>query len=237
MEAANKEDKRERYPITKWPEGERPREKLISLGPENLSSSELLAILISTGTDKLSAVDVGKLLLQKFKTLENLANASLTELMEMDGIGPAKAITLQAAFQLARNRQKEIAEKKFVYFKQPLDVAEIFIPKIGHLQQEIFAVVLLDASGKYIHSEIITKGTLNTSLVHPREVFKVAIKYAAGSIILVHNHPSGDLIPSREDHEVTRQIIEAGKLIEIPVHDHLIIAANGYLSMKEEGYI
>jgi DNA repair protein RadC len=233
----NKENKTYRYPITSWPEVERPREKLISLGPDNLSSSELLAILISTGTEKLSAVDVGKLLLQKFKTLDNLSNASLTELIEIEGIGPAKAITLLAAFQLARNRQKEIAEKKFVYFKQPIDVAGIFIPKIGHLKQEIFAVALLDSAGKYIHSEIITKGTLNSSLIHPREVFKVAIKHSAGSIILVHNHPSGDLKPSMEDCEVTRQITEAGKLIDIPVHDHLIIAANNYLSMKEEGYI
>jgi DNA repair protein RadC len=232
-----KENKMHRYPITSWPEGDRPREKLKSLGAENLSSSELLAILITTGTEKLSAVDVGKLLLKKFKTLENLSQASLTELMEIEGIGPAKAITLQAAFQLARNRQKEIAEKKFVYFKQPVDVAQIFIPRIGHLKQEIFAVALLDSSGKYIHSEMITRGTLNASLIHPREVFKVAIKHSAGSIILVHNHPSGDLKPSREDREVTRQIAEAGKLIDIPVHDHLIIAANTYLSMKEEGYI
>ena len=202
-----------------------------------LTSSELLAILISTGTGKLSAVDLGRLLLQKFKTLENLANASLPELTKVKGIGPAKAITLLAAFQLARNRQKEIAEKQFVYFKQPGDVANIFIPEIGHFKQEVFAVALLDSSGKYMESKIITKGTLNTSLVHPREVFKVAIKQSAGSIILIHNHPSGDLNPSHQDLEITKQLVEAGKLMEIPVHDHLIIAGDKYLSMKEEGFI
>ena len=232
-----KENQLKRNPITEWPEKERPREKLISLGAENLASSELLAILISTGSGKLSAVDIGILLLQKFITLENLANASLSELTGVEGIGPAKAITLQAAFQLARNRQKEIAERKFVYFKQPKDVANIFIPKIGHLKQEVFAVALLDSAGKYMESKTITTGTLNTSLVHPREVFKVAIKQSASSIILIHNHPSGDLNPSQQDCEITGQLVDAGNLIEIRVHDHLIIAGDKYLSMKEKGFM
>jgi DNA repair protein RadC len=227
----------EKKKISNWPKGDRPREKLSILGPENLSSSELLAILISNGVRNLTAMDIAKELLQKFVTLENLSQASLNELQKTEGIGPAKAIILQAAFQIYRNMQREIAENQLKYVKNPADVAKIFIPKIGHLKQEIFAVALLDAAGKFIYSKNITQGIVNASLIHPREVFRIAIKEAATAVILVHNHPSGQLTPSAEDISITKKILDAGELIGIPVKDHLIIAGNNYLSFKETGYI
>jgi DNA repair protein RadC len=210
---------------------------MIALGAENLTSVELLAILISSGTDRLNAVEVGKQLIQRFERLDRLALASRTELMKVEGIGQAKALILQAAFQLSRNMQREAAQQKFHCFKQPADVAKFFIPQIGHLQQEVFIGALLDSAGKYIHSETISKGTLNASLVHPREVFKPAIRFSAASIILIHNHPSGQLVASTEDLRVTQQLIESGKLLEIPVQDHLIVAGDKYISLREDGYL
>ena len=223
--------------ITDWPVNERPREKLLTKGSDALSSAELIAILLGTGTGKTTAVDLGKSLINKFGSIEKMAQASLKELTEISGIGPAKAITLMAAFQLSRNMHKEVAEKEFNYFKQPSDVAKIFIPMLGHEKKEVFAIALLDTAGKFMGSEKITIGTLNASLVHAREVFKPAIKHSAASIILVHNHPSGQLTPSAEDLKITKQIVEAGKLLDITVHDHLIITQDSYISLKEEGYI
>jgi len=223
--------------ITRWPEGDRPREKLSLIGAENLSSAELIAILLSTGTHNMNAVDIGKELINKFDTLEFLSQASLEELQELEGIGPAKAIKLHAAFQLSRNMQKEKAENKIIYCKNPEDVAKIFIPQMGHLKQEIFSIALLDSAGKFLRDREITRGIINASLIHPREVFRVAIKEAATSVILVHNHPSGQLKPSNEDLSITRQLVAAGETIGIPVQDHLIIAGNDFLSLKEAGHM
>jgi DNA repair protein RadC len=223
--------------ISSWPEGERPREKLITYGAEYLTSAELLALLLSSGTSSLNAVDIGKALLNRFSSLENLSQASLEELQELDGIGPVKAIKLQAAFQLSRNMHREIAEDHKVFCHNPQDVAKIFIPKLGHLKQEHFSIALLDSAGRFLKDREITKGTINASLIHPREVFRVAIKEAATSIILVHNHPSGQMVPSREDLSITKQLKAAGDTIGIPVQDHLIIAGENFLSLKEAGYM
>ena len=228
---------RKKHAIRYWPESERPREKLIKNGAAGLSSAELLAILISSGTNRLSALDIARELLQHFQTLDNLSNASLEELQEIEGIGPAKAITLKAAFQISSRRMQEMAEKKHIHFKQPNDVAQYFIPEVGYLKQEQFSIALLDTSGKFIHKETISRGILNASLVHPREVFKEAIKRSAAAIILVHNHPSGELVPSQEDIKITQQMLQSGNLLNIPVYDHLIIAGEKFISMKEEGFI
>lgn len=232
-----KDEKSQHSRITDWPERERPREKLLDKGAGSLSSAELIAILLGTGTGKTTAVDLGKMLINKFETIEKMSQASLKELIEIPGIGPAKAITLMAAFQLSRNMHTEVAEKEFVYFKQPSDVAKIFIPMFGHEKKEMFAIALMDTAGKYMWTEKITIGTLNASLVHAREIFKPAIKNSAASIILVHNHPSGQLSPSAEDLKITKQMVNAGKLLDINVHDHLIITQDSYISLKEEGYI
>ena len=147
------------------------------------------------------------------------------------------AIILQSAFQLSRNMHQELAETQIKYFRNPADVAKIFVPKIGHLKQEVFAIALLDAAGKYLHSRNITRGIINASLIHPREVFRIAIKEAAAAVILIHNHPSGQLKPSDEDLSITRQLVAAGELIGIPVRDHIIIAGSQYISLKEAGHL
>ena len=224
-------------PISEWPDSDKPREKLLKIGAEHLTSAELLAILISSGTDRYNALEIGKELIRKFDSLANLSNASCEELISIMGIGKARAVKLMASFQLSRNMLQEVAQESPVFFQNPGDVARIFIPQIGHLKQEVFIVAHLDSAGKFINSEIITRGTLDTSLVHPREVFMSAIKHAAASIIVLHNHPSGQLTPSREDITVTNQLVDAGRIMEIPVQDHLIITRTSFVSMREEGYI
>ena len=224
-------------PIKFWPEKERPRERLIRFGAENLSVAELIGILLGTGTGEKTAVDIGKDLLGKFSGLEALAEASIVELTAVDGIGKAKAAVLKAAFELSRQMQLELAEQKMIYFRTPDDVARVFMTRLGHLKQEVFAVALLDSANRYLGSQQVTIGTLNTALVHPREVFKFAVKNSAAQVILIHNHPSGQLQASKEDLQITNQLVGAGKILDIAVTDHLIVSRNGYLSLREAGYI
>jgi DNA repair protein RadC len=223
--------------ITDWPIEERPRERLMKEGAEGISSAELIAILLGQGTRKYNAVDLARKLLRKFGSLEALSDASLDELTKVDGIGPAKALTLLAAFQLYRNMQKERAENEIKSFQNPSEVAKIYIPRIGHLKQETFYVILLDSSLKKIRDYEVTQGILDASLVHPREVFKPAIRYSARGIIVLHNHPSGELKPSDQDIKTTGQLVESGKILGIPVYDHLIITQEGFYSFKEHGMI
>jgi len=229
----NKPAKKISSRITDWPEDERPRERLIKNGPQAISTAELIAILLGQGSVQYNALDMAKHLIKKFHSLEGLASASLTELQQVAGIGPAKAVTLLAAFQLYRNLQKESAEKQILTFKDPVAVAEIYKPMLGHLKKESFYVILLDNAMKKIADFEITRGLLNASLVHPREVFNPAIKHSSKGIILIHNHPSGTLEPSAEDISITKKLVESGKILEIPVFDHLIISADGYYSFKE----
>jgi len=221
--------------ITDWPLEERPRERLMSEGAEGISSAELIAILLGHGTQKINAVDLGRKLLRKFGSLEALSDASLSELTQIDGIGPAKAVTLLAAFQLYRNMQQEKAENEINSFQNPEEVAKMYIPRIGHLKQETFYVILLDSGLKKIGDYEVTQGILDASLVHPREVFKPAIRFSARGIIVLHNHPSGELRPSTQDIKTTNQLIESGKILGIPVYDHLIITQDGFYSFKENG--
>lgn len=226
-----------RLRITDWPEDERPREKMLANGADSLTSAELLAILIRTGSGKSTAVDLAKTLLNKFSTLDRLAAASVAELSSTKGIGPAKAVTLKAAFEISRKMALEKAGREFITFRQPADVANVFIPQLGHLKKEVFCVALLDNANKLIQTERISVGTLNSSLVHPREVFNPAVKMSAASIILIHNHPSGQLQASAEDLHITKQLIESGKTLDIPVRDHIIIAGDQYKSFMEEGWV
>ncbi len=229
----------ERYAsrITDWPLEERPRERLMREGAENISSAELMAILLGHGTRKYNAVELAKKLLRKFGSLDALSDASLEELMSVEGIGPAKAVTLLAAFQLYRNMQKDKAEREIKSFQNPDEVAKIYIPLLGHLQQETFYVILLDTALKKIRDYEITQGLLDASLVHPREVFKPAIRYSARGLILLHNHPSGQLQPSAQDIKITEQLVKSGKILDIPIFDHLIITENGFFSFKDHGLL
>ena len=223
--------------ITDWPLEERPRERLTAEGAENISSAELIAILLGQGTRKYNAVDLARKLLRRFGSLEALSDASLDELTQVDGIGPAKAVTLLAAFQLYRNMQKEKAENEITSFQNPGEVAKMYMPLIGHLKQETFYVILLDSALKKIRDFEVTQGILDASLVHPREVFKPAIRYSARGVIVLHNHPSGELKPSDQDIKTTEQLINSGKILGIPVYDHLIITQDGFYSFKDHGMI
>ena len=223
--------------ITDWPVEERPRERLEKLGPQSVSSAELIAILLGQGTPKYNAVELAKMLLRRFKSLDALSNASLIELQEIKGIGPAKAVTLLAAFQLYRNLQQEKAENEIISFRNPAQVAKIYQPLFGSSKQERFFVVLLDTAMHRILDFEISKGTLDSSLVHPREVFNPAIRFLAKGLIVLHNHPSGQCTPSEADIEVTTQLVKSGELLDIPIYDHLIITADKFYSFKENGLI
>lgn len=222
--------------IKEWPEDERPREKLLKHGASSLSDSDLLAILIKSGSGKLSAVDLAKIILKEYKSLRNVSALSVADLKQkkFKGIGKVKAITLVAAFEMARRLASKPADDSRP-IRTPEDVANRYIPQLRDLKQEVFMVLCLSSSNKIIQERTITKGLLNSSLTHPREVFREAILENAASIILLHNHPSGNLEPSKEDIHITKQIVEAGKIIGISVHDHIIIAGDGFTSMMERG--
>ncbi len=237
MSASNLNEPPVRYStIKEWPEDERPREKLIKHGAASLSDSELLAILINIGTKNFSAVDVAKKLLRENKSLRNIASLSVADLKQKKnkGIGTAKAVTIVAAFELVRRISASGTENNKP-IQSPEDIAKRYSPQLRDLKQEVFMVLCMSSSNKIIQERIITKGLLNSSLTHPREVFREAILENAASIILLHNHPSGNLEPSREDIQITKQIVEAGKIIGISVHDHIIIAGDGFTSMMERG--
>ena len=223
--------------ITDWPIDERPREKLIQLGYEAVSSAELIAILLGQGTAKFNALELAKKLLREFASLEALSDASLEEIQQIPGIGPAKAVTLLAAFQLYRNLQKQKAENEIVSFRNPEQVAKIYQPMLGSLQKESFFVILLNSAMKRILDFEVSRGTLDASLVHPREVFNMAVRNLAKGIIVMHNHPSGELKPSEEDIKTTERLVQSGNILEIPVYDHLIISENSYYSFRENGLI
>ena len=222
--------------IKDWPESERPREKLLKRGVDALSDAELLAILIGSGTGKVTAVDLAKRLLVEHKSLRELAGMSVADLQKFKGIGSARAVSIISAFELGR-RLHTREDEKLGAVKSPDDVAGRYIPKLRDLKKEIFYVLLLNSANVIIKEVELTRGTLNASLVHPREVFKAAIDGLAASIILVHNHPSGNRTPSSEDIALTKQIVEAGKVVGIPVHDHIIVAGGSYTSFAEENLL
>ncbi len=236
---ATKRNVLKQYPsrITDWPEEERPRERLQKYGAGTVTSAELLAILLGQGTSRLNAVELARMLLNRFKSLEALSAASSAELQETPGIGPAKAATLQAAFQLYRNLQAETAERQIISFRNPEQVAKIYQPLLGGSKQERFYVVLVNTAMQRIMDFEVSRGTLDTSLVHPREVFREAVKQAAKGIIVLHNHPSGQAFPSEADLRVTEKLSKSGKILGIELFDHIIITATDYYSFKNHNKI
>ena len=222
--------------IKDWPPDERPREKLMNLGPEKLSDAELIAILLGSGTGKVTAVDVAKRLLIEYKGLNLLSERSISDLKRMKGIGSAKAVKLMAAFEIGRRIASggNIKKEKIV---SPENVADYYIPLMKHLKKEVFKIVLLDSSNQIIKDVEISKGSLNANVVHPREVFKEAVSESAASIILIHNHPSGNAQPSEDDIAVTEKLVEAGKIMGILVCDHIIIGDGEYKSFANLGLI
>ena len=221
--------------------GDRPRERLVLEGADALSNSELIAILLRTGLQGYSAIHIAQQLLAKFGTLDGLARAPLEELCRVKGVGRDKAVTLKAAFTLARKLAAELrAETPLL--DTPERIADLLREESRPQEVEQFRVVMLNTRRRLIGLETISQGTLDTILVHPREVFKKAIAANASAVVLVHNHPSGDPTPSEADIKVTRDLIRAGQLLKIDVLDHVIIGRRtterqkDYASLRELGY-
>lgn len=227
--------------IKDLPDSERPRERLVQNGADALRSSELIAIILRTGMKGFSAIQIGEQLLQKFGTLDSLARASLEDLCQVKGIGRDKAIGLKSAFTLARRMALELRSESPV-LDNPEAIADLLREDNRTYEVECFQVLLLNTRRKLIRVEQISQGTLDTILVHPREVFKSAIAANASAIVLLHNHPSGDPTPSEADVKVTRDLIRAGQLLKIEVLDHVILGrrtaerAKDYSSLRELGF-
>lgn len=223
------------------PDAERPRERLMASGADALRTAELIAILLRTGMKGISALQISDQVMQRFGNLENLAKASLEDLQKIKGIGRDKAIALKSAFTLARRMALELRHDSPV-LDNPERIADLLREDNRLYEVERFQAVLLNTRRKLIKVEQLSQGTLDTILVHPREVFKAAISANAAAIVLVHNHPSGDPTPSEADIKVTRDIIRAGQLLKIEVLDHIILGkktaerAQDYLSLRELGY-
>lgn len=228
--------------IREMPESERPRERLVAQGAENLSNAELIAILLRTGMKGVSAIAIAQQLLAKFGTLQNLAGASLDDLRAIRGIGRDKAVTLQAAFSLAMKMARELHSESPV-LESPDRIADLLREECRMSTVETFHIVLLNTRRRLIRVEKISQGTLDTLLVTPREVFRQAIAANAAALVLAHNHPSGDPTPSEADVKVTRDLIRAGQLLKIEVLDHVILGratperARDYVSLRELGYM
>jgi DNA repair protein RadC len=222
--------------IRDFPEAERPRERLISDGPESLANHELLAILLRTGTKDESVLQLANRLLNHFEGLRLLKDATIEEITSIKGIGTAKAVQILAAIELGRRISRLQYDERYV-IRSPEDGAKYVMEDMRFLSQEHFVCLYLNTKNQVIHRKTVFIGSLNASIVHPREVFKEAIKRSAASIICAHNHPSGDPTPSREDIEVTKRLAECGRMIGIELLDHLIIGDRKFVSLKEKGYM
>jgi len=225
-----------RLTIKDLPPNERPRERVMNRGAAALSDAELLAILLRTGTAEETAVELAGRILVEIGGLTELPRSSLEDLTAIKGLGPAKAITLLAAAELAARLSSRLRQEAAVV-STPAEAAELVMEEMRHYQREHFRILLLDTKNKVLGLEEISIGSLNTSLVHPREVFRPAIRKACASVILLHNHPSGDPEPSREDLEVTRRLCEGGRLLGIEVLDHLVIGDGRFVSFRERGLL
>ncbi len=226
-----------KYSIKQWSKDDRPREKLLSAGAENLSHSELLAILIHNGTRQKTAVDLAKEILKLGKdNLSELGKLSVKELMKIKGIGEAKAITIVAALELGRRRQAAAPLEKHIVGSS-VDIARYLQTKLKDHRHEVFAVLFLNRANKINHFEIISEGGITGTVADPRIILRKALEEDAVNIILCHNHPSGSLKPSRADEELTRKIKEAARLLDIAVLDHVIVSEDGYYSFADEGLL
>jgi len=216
------------------PAGDRPRERLDALGPAALSDAELLALLLRTGDRRADALSLAASLLERYGGLHGLARAGGRELRAAPGIGPAKSASVCASLELGRR----LAARRLhpgASIRGPADVFAHFHPSLRLVPQERFIALLLDGRHRVLREEVVSQGTLTASLVHPREVFRPALRESAAALILVHNHPSGDPTPSAEDREVTLRLVRAGDLLGVRVIDHVVVAERGFCSLKEEG--
>ena len=215
---------------------DRPREKLIRNGADALTDEELLAIIIATGTKKKNVVELSKEILDTF-SYEELANIEVAELTHINGIKEAKASSIVASLRLGKRIAQRVIEKEIVKIEKSEDIYNYMKNELADKKNEYFYAILLDTKNVIISKEEISKGTLDASLVHPREAFKLAVKKSAKSIIFVHNHPSGDINPSKDDFLTTKRLVEAGEILDISVLDHIIIGKQDYYSFKKENVI
>lgn len=220
-------------PIKDWALEDRPREKLLQRGLESLTDAELLAILISTGTRELSAIDLARSILCETGGLQQLARANVAELIRIKGIGKAKAISLIAAFELGRRKSRDQVIAPKVTHSEA--VANYLLPRLSDLNQEVFYVLFLNRNNEIIAEKQIFRGGVAATIIDPRIVFREAIHHLASAIILSHNHPSGNLTPSQADIDITRKLRDGGKVFDIQILDHIIISHRGYYSFADEG--
>jgi DNA repair protein RadC len=228
----------ERYTVAirELPAEERPRERLQLYGPSAVSTAELLAIQLRTGTPERSAIGLGELLLHEFAGLRGVANATLEQMASIKGVGPVKAVQIAAAFELGR-RLAALSDEDRPVIRSPQDVAHLLMPELRDVKKEHLKSLLLDAKNRVLKVVTVSIGILDSSLVHPREVFKDAILASAASLIVAHNHPSGDPTPSLEDKRITQRLAETGQIIGIELLDHVIIGDNRWVSLKERGVL
>lgn len=226
-----------KYSIKHWAKDDRPREKLLLNGAENLSNSELLAILIHNGSREKSAVDLAKEVLKLGKdNLSELGRLSIKDLMKIKGIGEAKAITIAAALELGRRRQSASPLQKTI-ISTSRDIADYLQARLKDYRHEVFAVLFLNRANKINHFEIVSEGGITGTVADPRVILRKALEEDAVNIILCHNHPSGSLKPSRADEQLTSKIREAARLLDITVIDHIIVSETGYYSFADEGLL
>ncbi len=220
------------FTVRDLPLNERPRERLLKLGSEALSAQEILSLILGRGIKGESIMMTSQKLLSRFGNLKGIANASIEELTQTRGIGPAKAAQIKAALELSKRLEADVGEKPQPVLKSPEDVAAVMRSKLKGKKKEHCWVLCLDTRNKLINCKPVSIGSLDTSIVHPREVFKEAVSSSAASVIFVHNHPSGDPEPSKEDIELTKRLAEAGEIVGIEVLDHIIVCDKDYLSLK-----
>lgn len=221
--------------IKDWPEDERPRERLIKFGPETLSDAQVLAIVLRTGdaSGGNTALDLARALLQRFGSFQGLDSAGVSEICSIRGIGQAKAAQIKAAFEAGKRllaQGGQVGGK----FNSSEDVAHYYYPRLAGAKKEIFKAVLLDSKNRVIKEVTISEGSLNASVVHPREVFNPAIKESAAGVIFVHNHPSGDPSPSREDKALTQRLVQTGEVVGIKVIDHIVLGNGEFFSFLDQ---
>lgn len=228
------------FTIHDLPKSERPRERLEKLGPESLSAQELLALILGRGVRGESVSMMAQKLLSYFGSLEGIMNASLEDLQSVKGLGLAKASQLKACFEVARRvfTKSEISEEsKLKEITCAKEVYELVKSKISNYAKEHLIVLSFDSRNKFLGMDTVSVGTLNANLIHPRETFDTAIRHHAEHIVVVHNHPSGDCEPSEDDLEITKRLVESGKILGIEVNDHIIVCKSSYLSFKEKGLL
>ncbi|WP_342305651.1 DNA repair protein RadC [Methanolobus sp. ZRKC5] len=221
--------------IHDMPEEERPRERLLKYGPDALSNAELLAIILRTGTQKENIINLCSRIFSEYN-IKQLSHANISRLTQIHGIGNAKAAQIAAVFELARKLEGFTDDPKRK-IKSPADVYSLLYPRMREHKRERLVALLLDTKNHVIREEVVSIGSLNANIVHPREVFKAALMESCASVILSHNHPSGDPTPSREDIAVTEKLVEGGKLLGIDVLDHVVIGDGRYVSLKDEGFV